>query len=182
MKQVCAFCGRAKGQVKGLFRGPELLICNECIEDYNSRLHQGEVGTSRELREELEQTVADSFRKMVGNLDLGPLHDKYQLLMKVKFKEEPGGPTFEKVFDEFKRGVEQVITADDYQTHYDLGIAYHEMGLKDDAFRELIQSMRYSLRLKNWEKAIEVLSVIFYIGSDPKQVIAMVSEIFQERG
>jgi len=182
MKQSCAFCGRGKGEVKDLLSGPELLICNECIEEYNARIHKGEVETSRKLREEVERAVAEGFRRMVANLDLGPVHEKYQLLMKVKFKEEPGGPTFEEVFDEFKRGVEQVIAPDDFQTRYDLGIAYNEMGLKDDAFRELIQSLRFSLRRKDWEKGIEILSVIFYIGYDPKKVIEMVSEIFQERG
>ncbi|MEO0813706.1 MAG: hypothetical protein AAFY60_12640, partial [Myxococcota bacterium] len=43
---------------------------------------------------------------------------------------------FQDVFDEFKRGVAQVVDDGDYQTHYDLGIAYKEMGLFDDAIRE----------------------------------------------
>ncbi len=43
---------------------------------------------------------------------------------------------FQDVFDEFKRGVAQVVEEGDYQTHYDLGIAYKEMGLFDDAIRE----------------------------------------------
>jgi|GEM_PF-1445053 hypothetical protein len=182
MKQTCAFCGRARGEVKDLLSGPQLFICNECIEEYNARLHKGEVETSRKLRQELEKAVSDSFRRIVANLDLGPLHEKYRLLMKVKFKEEPGGPSFQAVFDEFKRGVEQVIAPDDYQARYDLGIAYNEMGLKDDAFRELIQSLRFSLKHKDWEKAIEILAAVFYIGYDAKRVIEMVSEVFQERG
>jgi tetratricopeptide (TPR) repeat protein len=36
---------------------------------------------------------------------------------------------------EFKRGVDSSITSEDYSTHFDLGIAYREMGL----FREAIQ-------------------------------------------
>jgi len=182
MKPTCAFCGRGKAEIKDLFSGPELFICNECIESYNARLHKGEVETGRALREEVEKVVSDGFRKIVANLDLGRLHDKYQLLMKVKFKEEPGGPTFQAVFDEFKRGVQQVIAADDYETRYDLGIAYNEMDLKDDAFRELIQSLRFALRHKNWEKGMDILSAIFYMGYDPKKVIDMVAEVFKERG
>ena len=39
----------------------------------------------------------------------------------------------EEVFSEFKKGLERVVQAGDVDTHYDLGIAYKEMGLYDDA-------------------------------------------------
>jgi len=182
MKKICAFCGKGLGEVRELFPGPVLYICNECIEEYNARLHKGEVEASRKLREEIEQLVSERFRQIITNLDLGELTEKYRLLMKVKFKEEPEGPSFEEVFEEFKRGVEQVIAPDDYQTRYDLGIAYSEMGLLEDAFRELFQSFRSSLRHRDWQKAKEILSVILYLEFDPKKVIDMLAETFQERG
>lgn len=40
------------------------------------------------------------------------------------------------IFTEFKDGLEKELGADDYETHYDLGIAYKEMGLVDDAIKE----------------------------------------------
>jgi tetratricopeptide (TPR) repeat protein len=40
------------------------------------------------------------------------------------------------IFNEFKKGLEKEIEAEDYETHYNLGIAYKEMGLIDDAIRE----------------------------------------------
>jgi tetratricopeptide (TPR) repeat protein len=40
------------------------------------------------------------------------------------------------IFDEFKKGLEQEIEAEDAETHYNLGIAYKEMGLVDDAIKE----------------------------------------------
>ena len=40
------------------------------------------------------------------------------------------------VFEQFKRGVEEQVDAGDTDTHFDLGIAYKEMGLLDDAIRE----------------------------------------------
>ena len=40
------------------------------------------------------------------------------------------------VFAKFKQGVEKEVTTEDTQTHYDLGIAYMEMGLLQDAIRE----------------------------------------------
>jgi tetratricopeptide (TPR) repeat protein len=42
----------------------------------------------------------------------------------------------EEVFAQFKAGVARQIGADDAQSHYDLGVAYKEMGLLDDAIRE----------------------------------------------
>jgi len=182
MKNICAFCGKGRGEIKQLFKGPQLHICNECIEEYNERLHKGEVASARKLRDEIDRAVSESFRHIVSNLNLGELHEKYQLLMKVKFKEEPGGPKFEDVFDEFKRGVEQVIAKDDHQTRYDLGIAYNEMGLKDDSFRELSQSLRYSLKSQDWQKATQVMSAILYVGFEPKKVVDMISEVLKERG
>ena len=40
------------------------------------------------------------------------------------------------IFNEFKKGLEKELEEEDYETHYNLGIAYKEMGLIDDAIRE----------------------------------------------
>ena len=50
----------------------------------------------------------------------------------------PGGEAVdvEEVFAKFKAGVAKQIGFDDAQSHYDLGVAYKEMGLFDDAIRE----------------------------------------------
>jgi tetratricopeptide (TPR) repeat protein len=42
----------------------------------------------------------------------------------------------ETVFEQFKKGIEKTVSADDADTHYDLGIAYKEMGLTEDAVSE----------------------------------------------
>jgi tetratricopeptide (TPR) repeat protein len=44
--------------------------------------------------------------------------------------------SFAAVFREFKRGVQRTVSQGDYETHYDLGIAYREMGLFEDAVGE----------------------------------------------
>ncbi len=41
-----------------------------------------------------------------------------------------------RIIDEFKKGVEKQIDPEDAETRYNLGIAYKEMGLLDDAVRE----------------------------------------------
>ena len=43
---------------------------------------------------------------------------------------------FEDIFSDFKKGVEAQLEKEDTETHYNLGIAYKEMGLIDDAIRE----------------------------------------------
>jgi tetratricopeptide (TPR) repeat protein len=40
------------------------------------------------------------------------------------------------IFEEFKRGVSEELEEEDSETHYNLGIAYKEMGLIDDAIKE----------------------------------------------
>ena len=42
----------------------------------------------------------------------------------------------ETVFAQFKKGVEETVALEDSETHNDLGIAYKEMGLLDDAIHE----------------------------------------------
>jgi tetratricopeptide (TPR) repeat protein len=49
---------------------------------------------------------------------------------------------FEETLAEFKRGIEQNLAADDYQAHYDLGIAFKEMGLLDEAIAEFQKALR----------------------------------------
>jgi len=52
----------------------------------------------------------------------------------------------DQVFQQFKRGVEQQVDESDTETHYDLGIAYKEMGLLDDAIGEFEIASRSPVR------------------------------------
>ena len=60
----------------------------------------------------------------------------------------PSGPkafdeqSVEEVFAAFKQHVEEEIGGEDHRTHYDLGIAYKEMGLLDDAIGEFENALR----------------------------------------
>lgn len=42
----------------------------------------------------------------------------------------------EELFEEFRKGVDEQIDEGDHETHYDLGIAYKEMGLLEEAINE----------------------------------------------
>jgi len=53
--------------------------------------------------------------------------------------------SLEDVFAAFKQHVEQEVDGEDFRTHYDLGIAYKEMGLLDEAVDQFKVSMRSPL-------------------------------------
>jgi tetratricopeptide (TPR) repeat protein len=46
------------------------------------------------------------------------------------------------IFNEFKKGLSMEVEAEDSSTHYDLGIAYKEMGILDDAIKEFQTAQR----------------------------------------
>ncbi len=57
-----------------------------------------------------------------------------------------GDEGFREVFGAFKRGVEAALDSGDHEAHYDLGIAYREMGLLDDAIAEFRSAMQSATR------------------------------------
>ncbi len=62
--------------------------------------------------------------------------------------------SLEEIFKEFKKGVEQQLDSEDYDTHYNLGIAYKEMGLIDEAIGE------FQLASKDVKRAVECASML----------------------
>jgi pilus assembly protein FimV len=62
--------------------------------------------------------------------------------------------SLEEIFREFKKGVEQQLDSEDYDTHYNLGIAYKEMGLIDEAIGE------FQLASKDIQRAVECASML----------------------
>jgi len=59
--------------------------------------------------------------------------------------EEPTGDEqrdFDDMLAQFKKGIEASLGADDVQAHYDLGIAFKEMGLIDEAIAEFQKALR----------------------------------------
>jgi tetratricopeptide (TPR) repeat protein len=60
-------------------------------------------------------------------------------------EEEPSGneeADFADMLRKFKAGVAENVDDEDYQSHYDLGVAYKEMGLVDEAIAEFQKALR----------------------------------------
>jgi cytochrome c-type biogenesis protein CcmH/NrfG len=49
---------------------------------------------------------------------------------------------FDALLRHFKEGVSRSLGEEDYESHYDLGVAYKEMGLLDDAIAEFQKALR----------------------------------------
>src|SRR5262249_16893328 len=45
----------------------------------------------------------------------------------------PEGHSLDEIVSAFKKGIEQQVDSEDFETHYNLGIAYKEMGLTEEA-------------------------------------------------
>jgi tetratricopeptide (TPR) repeat protein len=59
--------------------------------------------------------------------------------------EEPTGDEqrdFEEMLSKFKEGIAATLSAEDAQAHYDLGVAFKEMGLLDEAIAEFQKALR----------------------------------------
>jgi tetratricopeptide (TPR) repeat protein len=63
-------------------------------------------------------------------------------------------PGLEEIFREFKKGVEKQLGTEDYDTRYNLGIAYKEMGLLDEAIAE------FQLAAKDTARLLECCSML----------------------
>jgi tetratricopeptide (TPR) repeat protein len=60
-------------------------------------------------------------------------------------EEEPTGDEeadFQDMLRKFKQGVSENVEEEDHQSHYDLGVAYKEMGLLDEAIAEFQKALR----------------------------------------
>ena len=83
-----------------------------------------------------------------GFVDLGALILDEQLTrdtrMRVGQKQpiENEDQAFHEALSEFKRGIDANLDAEDFQSHYDLGIAFKEMGLVDEAIAQFQKALR----------------------------------------
>ena len=111
----------------------------EVIEDVEP---EQDKGTSRFLKEATSQQQEKSEDSGGGDLfDLGAelqdeIHDLEEDLSKKPSADDEDYLSPAEVIMEFKKGVSRTVAKDDYQTHYNLGIAYKEMGLLNEAIQE----------------------------------------------
>ncbi|MEP6765237.1 MAG: tetratricopeptide repeat protein, partial [Gemmatimonadaceae bacterium] len=84
---------------------------------------------------------------------------------------------FNSLLRHFKEGVARSLGEEDYDSHYDLGVAYKEMGLLDDAigeFQKALRSRRYRLA------AYEALGQCFLEQQSYKVAVTVLSRALHE--
>ncbi|MEK6610499.1 MAG: tetratricopeptide repeat protein [Gemmatimonadota bacterium] len=90
--------------------------------------------------------------------DEGPVKDTR---MRIE-DEEPSGDEqkdFSQMLAAFKKGIEANVGEEDFQSHYDLGVAYKEMGLLDEGIAEFQKALRSS---EGRLKSSEALGLCFF--------------------
>jgi tetratricopeptide (TPR) repeat protein len=87
--------------------------------------------------EKHESVAGGDFFDLAAELDASLAEEQEREHVRDKDALDGQAHSFEDIFAAFKKGVEQQVDSDDSDTHYNLGIAYKEMGLVDEAIGEL---------------------------------------------
>ena len=113
--------------------------------ELNQRLAQADDALSRLGHAAESKPAQDSFNQSFFDLtdvlgdallesgDGEEMHDATHVVEKIQSVDE--------LFNAFREGVEQQVKGDDYETHYNLGIAYKEMMLLEPAVEEFKKAM-----------------------------------------
>jgi tetratricopeptide (TPR) repeat protein len=115
---------------------PELLNRLEMAEDALRRLgHQAKAEAQPEAEDghsffDLTDVLGDALLETGEGEEM---HDATNVVEKIQSVDE--------LFNAFREGVEQQVKGDDYDTHYNLGIAYKEMMLLEPAMEEFKKAM-----------------------------------------
>jgi pilus assembly protein FimV len=133
--------------------GPSLDDYTEEIAEADFYARQGLIEEAREILERLQTLFPDNPEIAHKMASLGQVMEQGEAAQGDEMLTEPvisesevfeaeelAEPAMDNdvmdIFNEFKKGLEKELSEEDYETHYNLGIAYKEMGLIDDAIRE----------------------------------------------
>jgi tetratricopeptide (TPR) repeat protein len=96
--------------------------------------------------------------------------------------EEPSGDEeadFADMLEKFKRGLAENVDAEDYESHYDLGVAFREMGLLDESIAQFQRALRGT---KNRVRTLEALGQCFVERSQFQVAINVLERALTEGG
>jgi tetratricopeptide (TPR) repeat protein len=116
-------------------------------------------------------------------VDLDALPDE-RPAASVRVREEQPSPgdaliDLEEIIDEFKAGVSERISGEDHESHYDLGMAYMEMGLYDEAIGEFqVASKGGPMEVK----CLEMIALCFLEKNEPASAARELSRALELPG
>ena len=97
-------------------------------------------------------------------------------------EEEPTGneeADFADMLRKFKQGVAENVEDEDYQSHYDLGVAYKEMGLVDEAIAEFQKALRGP---ENRVRTYEAIGQCFIEKGQNQMAATILARALNEKG
>ena len=97
-------------------------------------------------------------------------------------EEEPSGDEqadFDDMLKKFKQGVAENVEEEDYESHYDLGVAYKEMGLLDEAISEFQKALRATT---NRVRTFEALGQCFLEKKQLAVAVTILQRAIHEQG
>lgn len=105
--------------------------------------HQGLIDEAREILERLQKLFPENEeikKKLIAlSQDIENLEEETAIIEDIE-PEVLTEPAFDSdvlsIFNEFKKGIEKEVGKENHETHYNLGLAYKEIGFLDDAIRE----------------------------------------------
>jgi tetratricopeptide (TPR) repeat protein len=131
---------------RGLFEDARAILREQLNRTPNHRLVHERL---REVNEQLGRSGSQTFDRSELGSSTAPAFDVAASLNALDGLElapepmaRPASPDAEQVFAKFKAGIRAQVTEGDSATHYDLGVAYKEMGLINDAVHELSVAAR----------------------------------------
>jgi tetratricopeptide (TPR) repeat protein len=119
------------------------------IEDYSEEIEEADFYAKQGLKDEAKE-ILEKLQKLFPEREeirqkliaLKAIEEESPLGAEKKIleKEITPGPILDtdilSIFNEFKKGLDTKIDEKDHETHYNLGLAYKEIGLIDDAIKE----------------------------------------------
>ncbi len=97
-------------------------------------------------------------------------------------EQEPTGDEeadFQDMLRKFKQGIAENVDEEDHQSHYDLGVAYKEMGLVDEAIAEFQKALRAP---SNRVPTYEALGACFIEKEQYQMAAAILARALNEKG
>lgn len=89
------------------------------------------------------------------------------------------GPTLEEILAEFQKGIRENLTEEDYETHYNLGIAYQEMELYDEAIEEFKLAAKDP---KRFMSCTDLIGLCYLAKGSPLQAIQVLQQAISVQG
>jgi len=129
------------------------------------------------------ETMLNGTAPSGGPIDLDSLpDDRPAASVRVREEQPASGDELidlEEIIDEFKAGVSERISGEDHESHYDLGMAYMEMGLYDEAIGEFqVASKGGPMEVK----CLEMIALCFLEKSEPASAARELSRALELPG